>query len=211
MCLLFNVVNTYETAFKEFDNVSMAFIFLHSNLVKLLQNEDFYDISRSCIEQIKTPNGVQLSPECVKSIKMSRNFNELLSVLSLTPYWSWIDLRLIMTIVAASQNHNAMNLIRGYQNVVFTKRLKEVLPDGTDKKRKEAYCTKLALLLNKDPNDMTVADLLEHQSLLEPVIMDISKRIYIVEHLDQLSIPEDLLKDGIYVKYISINVLILNQ
>lgn len=211
MCLLFNVVNTYETAFKEFDTVSRAFIFLTSNLEKLLQKEDFYVIRRSCIEQINSPNGAQLSPECVKSIKMSMNFKDLLDVLSMTPYWSWIDLRLMMTIVAVSGNHNAMNLIRSYQNVVFTKRLKEVLPDGTDKERKEAYCTKLALLLNKDPNDMTVADVLEHQLLLEPVIMDLSRRIYIVEHLDQLSIPEYLLKDGIYVKYISINVLILNQ
>ena len=52
-----------------FDDVGQAFVFLTSQLKLLLAKTDFSNIKRSCIEQIKTPCGAQLSAELVKSIK----------------------------------------------------------------------------------------------------------------------------------------------
>ena len=199
----FNIatVKTYETLFSEFDTISEAFTFLTSTLYQLLQNKDFYGIRRSCIEQINSPNGVQLSPVHVAAIIKTKNLTQLFEILTTTPYWSWIDVRLIRTMAYASGNFAAINFIKSYCEVVYSKKLIDILPNAPSKKVKEAYYNKVALFLNKDPNDMTVtvAYLVEYRSQLEPVITDILNGECMLEHLDQLSIPEDQLKKGTYI------------
>ena len=150
-----------------------------------MRKADFYIIRRSCLEQINTPNGAQLLPEDVASIKASKNIDELLDVLAVSAYWSWIDVRLLEAMVAASNNTKAINLIDRYKNVIFKKKLKDVLPDAPGKEVKEAYYTKIVSKVNKDPNDITVEDLLKFQSQLETVIMDIKNGVCILEHLEK--------------------------
>ena len=150
-----------------------------------MRKADFHIIRRSCIEQINTPNGAQLLPEDVSAIKTSRNIDELLDVLAISAYWSWIDVRLLEAMVAASDNMNAINLIEKYKDTIFQKKLKEILPDAPGKEIKEAYYTKIVSKLDKDPNDITVADLLKFQSQLETVIMDIKKGVCVLEHLER--------------------------
>ena len=128
---------------------------------------------RSCIEQINTPSGAQLSPDTVKKIKAAENLNALLDILAESPYWSWIDLRLLEGIVIASGSSAANNLLIDYQNVVFSKKLLEVLPSIPNKEVKDAYYSKITSKINKDLEDITVSDLLKFRSELETVIMDI--------------------------------------
>ena len=151
----------------------------------LLRKADFYIIRRSCLEQINTPNGAQLLPEDVTSIKASKNIDELLDVLAVSAYWSWIDVRLLQAMVDASNNKKAINLIERYKNAIFKKKLKDVLPDAPGKEVKEAYYTKIVSKVDKDPDDITVEDLLKFQSQLETVIMDIKNGVCILEHLEK--------------------------
>ena len=85
----------------------------------------------------------------------------------------------------ASDVSQAQELLDNYKAAIFTKRLIDVLPNLPSKKVKEEYYTKIAAKLMKDPNEVTVAHLLEFQSQLEGVIMDIRKGICILEHLDR--------------------------
>ena len=174
-----------EVNFNQFKSVTTAFVTLTSKLTRLLRKADFHIIRRSCIEQINTPNGAQLLPEDVSAIKTCKNIDELLDVLAISAYWSWIDVRLLEAMVTASDNMNGINLIEKYKNVIFNKKLKEVLPDAPGKEIKEAYYTKIVSKVDKDPNDITVADLLKFQSQLETVIMDIKKGMCILEHLEK--------------------------
>ena len=190
------IVKSYETLFSEFDTVPEAFVFLTSNLCQLLLNENFDDIRKSCIEQINSPNGVQLTLEHMVAIMKTTNLTLLLETLIMTPYWSWFDIRLIKTMAYASGNLYAINLVESYHKVVYSKKLKDVLLNDPSKK---AYCNKLALFLNINPNEMTVAHLLEYRSQLEPVMRDLSEGVCILEHLDKLFTPEDQLKKGTYV------------
>ena len=176
-----------EINFNQFKSVSTAFVILTSSLTRLLRKADFHLIRRSCIEQINTVNGAQLLPEDVTSIKASKNIDELLDVLAMSAYWSWIDVRLLQAMAAASDNMNAMNLIERYKNSIFKKKLKDVLPDAPGKEVKEAYYTKIVSLINKDPNDIIVEDLLKFQAQLETVIMDIKNGVCILEHLEHLA------------------------
>ena len=157
----------------KFTNVSTAFVYLTSNVGKLLQNADFYAIRRSCIEQINTPSGAQLSPDMVQKIKAANNLNALLDTLAESPYWSWIDLRLLEAMVTASGSRVAENLLTSYKNGVFSKKLTEVLPSVPNREIKEAYYSKIVSKIKKDLDQITVSDLLKFQTELETVILDI--------------------------------------
>ena len=158
----------------QFDNVRTAFVYLTSNVGKLLQNEEFYAIRRSCIEQINTPSGAQLSPDMVQKIKTANNLNILLDTLADSPYWSWIDLRLLEAMVTASGSRVAKDLLASYQNGIFSKKLIEVLPSVPNREIKEAYYSKIVSKIKKDLDQITVSDLLQFKSQLETVIMDIT-------------------------------------
>ena len=174
-----------EVNFNQFKSVTTAFVTLTSKLTRLLRKADFHIIRRSCIEQINTPNGAQLLPEDVSAIKTSKNIDELFDILAISAYWSWIDVRLLEAMVTASDNTNALNLIEKYKDAIFKKTLKEILPDAPGKDIKEAYYTKVVSKVDKDANDITVADLLKFQSQLETVIMDIKKGVCVMEHLEK--------------------------
>ena len=157
-----------------FDSISEAFIYLTSNVSRLLQNADFYAIRRSCIEQISTPNGAQLSPDMVQKIKTTSHLNALLDTLAESPYWSWIDLRLLQAIVTASGSSIAKDFLDKYRNAIFSKKLLEVLPSVPNTEIRDAYYSKIVSKVEKDLENIKVSDLLEFKCQLETVIMDIA-------------------------------------
>ena len=157
-----------------FDSIREAYISLTSTVGKLLQNEDFPAIRRSCIEQMKTPSGAQLSPDMVQKIKAANDLNSLLDTLVDSPYWSWIDLRLLEAMVAASGSGIAKGFLKSYRNAVFSKKLLEVLPSIPNTEVKDAYYSKIVSKVHKDVDQIIVSDLLQFQSQLETVILDIA-------------------------------------
>ena len=166
-------------------SVSRAFISLTSNMTKLLRSADFYIVRRACIEQIHTPIGAQLPLEDVNAIKSSKNIDALFDALAGSPYWSWIDVRLLEAMVEASNNKQADVILERYKKAVFAKKLKDVLPNAPSKEVKEMYYSKVVSKLKKDPDEVTVWDLLQFQKQLEKVIMDIRNGICILEHLEK--------------------------
>ena len=168
-----------------FDSIREAYIYLTSNVNKLLQKEDFYAIRRSCIEQINTPNGAQLSPEMVQKIKAANHLNTLLDTLAESPYWSWIDLRLLEAMVTASGSSVAKDLLTKYRNAVFSKKLLEVLPSVPNIEIRDAYYSKIASKFQKDLEHIMVSDLLQFKSQLETVIMDITSGTCALAHIKE--------------------------
>ena len=158
----------------KFDSIGEAFISLTSNVSKLLQNEDFYSIRRSCIEQMKTPSGAQLSLDIIQRIKAADNLNYLLDILVDCPYWSWIDLRLLEAMVAASGSRVAKGFVNSYRKAVFSKKLLEVLPSIPNTEVKDAYYSKIVSKVHKNVDQIIVEDILMFRNQLETVIMDIA-------------------------------------
>ena len=158
----------------EFDSIREAYISLTSNVCRLLENEYFPPIRRSCIEQMKTPSGAQLSPDTIQKIKATNDLNALLDILVDCPYWSWIDLRLLEAMVAASGSSVAKGFVNSYRNAIFSKKLVEVLPSIPNTEDKDAYYSKIVSKVQKDVEQITVSDLLKFQYHLETVIMDIA-------------------------------------
>ena len=171
--------------FKSYSDVGKAFIALQTKMRKLLKKSDCGDLRRACITQMRNPGGAKLSQNFTEQISKTQNIDDLFDLLVLSPYWSWIDIRILDMMVVASENPHAVQLLNNYKDVVFSKKLIDLLPNAPSKKVKEEYYAIVVTKVNKDPNTITVADLLEFQYQLEVVIMDIQNGICILEHLEK--------------------------
>jgi len=161
--------------FAEFEDVGEAFISLQTNITLMLMKPHFPLLRRACIAQQKTPRGVKLPKQLETEIQNAQNIDMLLDSLVVTPYWSWIDVRLLQAIVRASNIPQAIQILKNYKSAVFSRKLIDMLPNIPSKEIKEKYYDKIVTKLEKDASNMTVADLLEFQTELETVIMDIGK------------------------------------
>ena len=169
--------------FSKCKNVRVAFLKLQTKLTTMLMKANFLSIRRGCIAQQKTPGGAQLPEKLKTDISNAQNIDMLLDALVDSPYWSWIDIRLLQAIVIASDLPQASQLLENYTGAIFSKKLIDLLPNVPSKEIKEEYYTKIVTKLEKDANSMTVADLLEFQTDLETVIMDIGQGTCVLEHI----------------------------
>ena len=128
---------------------------------------------------------LQMVHNCLQKIKTTNNFDALLDTLAESPYWSWIDLRLLEAIVTASGSSVAKDLLDKYQNVVFSKKLLEILPSVPNKEIRDAYYSKVASKFEKDLEHIMVYDLLQFKSQLETLIMDITSGTCSLAHIEK--------------------------
>ena len=168
-----NASSAATISFTQFSTISEAFVFLTSQLKLLLAKTGFSNVKRSCIEQIITPSGAQLPPDLVKKVNSCENITML------------FDVHLLKVTAAASGLIQAIQLLKSYTKTIYSKKLFDVLPNAPSKEVKEKYYTKMVTKLNKNSNEMTVADLIEFQSQLETVLLDIKQGICILEHLEK--------------------------
>ena len=180
-----NLTVITKEQFQNYNSVGKAFIVLQTKMKALFKKADFGDLRRACIAQVHNPDGAELAPNLVEKIAVTQNINDLFDLLVRSPYWSWIDIRILEMMVAASGISLADKLLDNYKAAVFSKRLIELLPNVFGKDLGEEFCTKVVTKIQKDPKEMTVADLLGLQSKLEIEIMNIKKGICILEHLEK--------------------------
>ena len=169
----------------KFDSITEAYLFLTSNVSNLIQSGNFYTIRRACIEQTNTPNGAQLSPDLEKKIVATDKLDVLLDTLALSPYWSWIDLRLLQAVVIASGSTEANNLLINYKKTVFSKKLMDILSEIPSKEITDEYYDKIISKFDKKLEELTIFDLLEKKSQLETVIMDLKKGTCALAHIGE--------------------------
>ena len=177
-------ISTFQNFSKFEKNIRMAFVRLVSSITEHLEKVKFTTMRRACILQIKTPTGAKLSPAVVEKINATKTLDDLLDTLALSPYWSWIDVRLLEALVAASGSTTAETILFNYKIVIFSKKLHEILPSAPSKAVSDKYYTKIASKIDKDADDITVADLLKFQTKLEKVIMDIGEGTCVLEHIE---------------------------
>jgi len=151
----------------------------------LLKKADYRDLRRACITQMHNPGGAELSQKLVDQISATKNIDDLFDLLVLSPYWSWIDIRMLELMGIASDDPQAVELLDNYKAAVFSKKLIDLQPNVFSKEIEEDCYTEVVTKIKKDPKEMTVADLLMFQSNLEEVVMDIKKGICILKHLEK--------------------------
>ena len=154
----------------------------------MLKRADFFALRRAIVQQRKVPRGVQFSDDLYQSIKTAQDLDTLLDLLADSKHWSWIDLRLLEALIMSSGILAAKLLITKYKETIFSKKLSEVLDKlfmPQQKKDKEAYTTKVGTKIDKEPDEITVADLSQFAPVLETVIMDINNGTCVLEHVTE--------------------------
>ena len=171
-----------EVDFNTCSDVIEAFVVLTAKLVELLEKADFDKICLACMG-----NECLVTEICDrKAIISTESVKDLFKFLAVnTPYWSWADIRILDMMVTASGIQPAVKLINDYKKSVYGKKLKDVLPDMLNVKLKEEYYTKIVSKLEKNPDEITVADLLKFRSDLEKVILDIRKGVLVLENVEK--------------------------
>ena len=181
-----NVTSSSDIDFSDCDDISSAFSLLTAEITKLLKRADFFALRRAILQQRKAPRGVQFPDDLYQSIKTAQDLDSLLDLLADSQYWSWVDLRLLETLIMSSGIREAKVLVKKYKEVIFSKKLSDVLDKmfmPQQKKHKDAYTSRVGSKIEKDPNEITVADLSWFSTTLEKVIMDINNGSCVVEHL----------------------------
>ena len=172
--------------FENYNDVGKAFVALQTKISILLKNVNFVEVRRACIIQVRNrAHADDRLSELIKQISKTDNFNDLFDILVNIPYWSWIDIRILEMMVTASENPQAVELLNNYKAAIFSKNLIDLLPCVPSKEIKEEYYAKVVTKVKKDPDKMTVINLLEFQKQLEVVILDIQNGICILEHLEK--------------------------
>ena len=167
------------------NNVGGAFTALQIKMKILLKTANLQDLRAACVAQMHTPGGAKVSEELVKNILTAQTIDYLFEVLESTPYWSWIDIQILEMIVTASDNDQALQLLDNYKGVVFSKRLFGLLPDVLSMEVTGKDYVEVVTKIDRDHSQVTVADLLEFQSQLETIIMDIKEGTCILGHVQE--------------------------
>ena len=178
---------TIDIDFSECNDISSAFSLLTAEATKLLKMADFFVLRRAILQQRKTPRGVQFPDDLYQKIKVAQDLDTLLDLLADSNYWSWVDLRLLETLIMSSGICEAKVIVKKYKEVIFSRKLSEVLNDlpvPQKKEHRDAYTAKVASKIEKEPNEVTVGDLSYYCNFLERVIMDINQSDCVLEHLD---------------------------
>jgi len=172
--------------FSDCDDIPAAFSHLTAEVTKLLKRADFHTLRRAILQQRRTPSGVQFPDDLCQSIRTAQDLNTLLDLLADSDHWSWVDLRLLETLVMSSGIREAKILVNKYKEIIFSKKLSDVLDKvfmPQQKEHKDAYTSRVGSKIQKEPNEITVGDLSQFISVLEKVIMDINYGCCVLEHL----------------------------
>ena len=187
--ILVSVVSSVSTSssnstdFTDCEDITAAFVLLTAGISKLLKIADFASLRRALLQQIVS---VQFPDDLYQSIKTAQDLDTLLDVLIGSQYWG-VDLWLPEMLVAGSEIHEAKVLINKYKEVIFPRKLSEVLDKMFMPQQithKDAYISRIASMIAKESNEVTVGDLAQYRNILRAVIMDIRNGVCVLEHLD---------------------------
>ena len=141
-------------------------------------------MKRGLLQYIRYPIRVQFPDDLRQGIKAATNLDSLLDVLADSKYWNCFDLGLLEVLVVSSGIQEAELLVQKYKDAFFPKKLSEILSFfPQNKEHKDAYISRVAAMIDKEPNEVTVGDLSRYCNILEEVIMDINNGSCVLEHL----------------------------
>ena len=173
--------------FSDCHNISEGFTLLVAELSKMLESAHFSALKRAF--KMKIPDGVQLPDDLKAKILEAKQLDTLLDALVESKYWNFADLRLIGVLVMSSGIREAKSLVDKYKEVFFSTKLVDILNVCTHtvlppNQHKEYVC-RVGSKINKEPDEITVADLAHYCTALETVIMDINEGSCVLEHVEK--------------------------
>ena len=141
--------------FGAYKDVSIAFteLFTICQKVAKVSSEEFKTIRNSCVAQASEPlRGL---------IKRTTDTHCLFEILAdNNKYCNWINVRFLKVIATACGNKQLQSLIEDYTDVIYSKTLREVWHCIPHCSVRDQYYSELKATFDKDPDNMTVEELM---------------------------------------------------
>ena len=117
-------------------------------------------INTLSIEHIKSPffQNFKISLECL-----------LLELLNKSPHCNWMNIRVFERMAAASKQSEAKTLVTNYKEIIFSKKINDILEELPDLEITDDYYTKVKDKWNKDLKDITISDVVGRWCKLQKI------------------------------------------
>ena len=148
----------------------MAFSKLSASVTTLIETVNFLRLQRAAIERAKSPEMIQKSNELVPIIDGAKSFQALCTVLAKSPYWNFLDIRMMEAMAAASLIPAAQQSVENFKRTFFGMTLANAAPKFQIILLKSAH-TPITEELDKDPSEMTIFQLHKHYFRLETELL----------------------------------------
>ena len=148
------------------------FLKLVSSIGEVLKDSKckFTLLRSACIKADKPSTKIsELPSEFIIQLKGTGNFDELLELLTASTYCNWINIRVFERMSACSRQAEAKELIDKYKQIVFSKRLSDILEDIPDLIIPEDFYTKVEDKWNKKIEDITLEDIAKRWANLQKI------------------------------------------
>ena len=165
--------------FQEATPVDLCFISLSFRIAELLQRKHFNNLKDTCIEIII---GAQLPKYFRSKFESCGTTNELLSTLRFSPYWNWIDIRLMEKVSCICDE--AKELLERYKDKLYPLKLVDLLSFlPTVEKDNESHYKIMSVKIQKKINDVLVKDFFFHRRFLEIEILHLKGGALVLKHI----------------------------
>jgi len=144
--------------FKICENVDDAFSHFTAAMFLTLSKAKFTILRRAC----NKVGGAVLPEDLIAKIKTTENLDDLFDVLGNSPYWNWMNIRMLRKMASASLQPDASKLIKQYQDEVYSRQLIEVLRQIPHFKIPDKYYATIKEKWDKNLDEITVQDLVTH-------------------------------------------------
>ena len=155
--------------FTAYEDVDECFHCFTAAMFLILSGVDFTLLRGACLENVNILGGVTLPEDLKNNIKATMDLSKLFDVLRESPYWNWMNIKMLTKMASASLLPAASKLIKQYQKEIFSKRLKDILRQIPKFDVPETYYTKVKQKWDKELNDVTVNDFVKHWSDVEKI------------------------------------------
>ena len=154
-------------SFSPDEDIDLAFTRLSASVTAAIESTSFLTLQRAAIERAKSAKMLSKANELVPIIKESQSFQNLCTTLADTPYWNFLDTRMMETMVAASNVSVAQMSLENYKEAFFGLTLQKAAPYFPVTVILKEDHTTINEVLDRDPRQMTIGDLHKHRFFLE--------------------------------------------
>ena len=170
--------------FQEIGSVQKSFIHLTHKITELLEKENASTLKLTCkkiVTDVHLPKYF-----CNKIQSCDNNTSDILSVLTLSPYWNWIDIRLMEAVAAISTE--AINLIKEYKKYLYPQRLVDLLSliPAVGEVDECDYKT-MSVKIGTNIDVVTIKDFFYYRHILETKLLNLKEGSCILDHVEKES------------------------
>ena len=152
---------------------------LSDQVTKILQKEKLFNLKLNCQKAVED---AELPDYFSCKVKSSDDTDDLLSTLVMSPYWNWIDVRLMESVAVVSDE--ATFMLKQYKEYLHSQNLVDLLSHipSIHKDVKVNYKTVTAKMKTKI-EEITIKDFFRHRHIFEKEILNLKEGTCLLIHI----------------------------